>query len=137
METWERNREMHFQNHHWDLKSLKDEPESTRTMQPYRTKRRILEQGTPMFETNELSVSREEKGRTSETIRWDDDDSPHTNSPEQSAITTKAAIRMGDPHRVVFVLTSRSGCSRSQPHRHTPFNEKPLEGWGWGGVGGG
>lgn len=30
--------------HHWDIKSFKCEPESTRTMQPYHRKRRILMQ---------------------------------------------------------------------------------------------
>lgn len=41
-----------------------------------------------------------------------DDEGLHANSPEQSIITTKAVIKVGDLHRMYFVLMSRSGFSR-------------------------
>lgn len=84
--------------------------------------------------TNQLSISLEKKSHLSEMTNWDDDPL-HANSPEQSVITTKAAIKMGDLHRMYSVLTSRSGC-RWFPATNTHDlswispKEKPLRGGG-------
>lgn len=64
-----------------------------------------------LSETIQLSISLEKRSHLSEMMSRDDE-VLHANSPEQSIMTTKAVIKMGDLHRMYFVLTSRSGCSR-------------------------
>lgn len=99
-----------LERHNWDINYFKW---WCRAKQPYHRNGKIwthlcLTGHLLLSETNQLSINLEKKSH----LMSGDDELLHANSPEQSIITTKAVIKVGDLHRMYFVLMSRSGFSQ-------------------------